>query len=519
VVSLLLVRERGPFFYSFSADPAYVYLVSSLNVAILRFDLIGHTDHPGTPLQLFGGIVIRFLHPFDSDSVLINKIFENPEFYITAIVWALIALTFLVFFVSGLMVYRSTESLWLALLVQAGPFFSSLTVYESLARFRPETPLVFVTQLLITFVVISIFGGSHDKKDPMLYLKFSILSGLGLALKYTFLPLILLPLVVLNGRKEKIKYLIVTFLVFTIFIVPILPQFHRSLEFVAVNILSTQAYGSGSFGLWEPHIALNGVTTLLIAEPVMFFLVLMFPIFLIYFRLSGRVPKNFSRNSRYRLILICLVIISLQLIIFFKNHTLRYFLPTVFLTIPFGLAFFSLISSYMFNGKLSRAILASARVKLVLGVFLIFYISLNLYNYFDVFKKYSVNRREQHKILSSSQGLKLFGYMCSVPDAGLYLGNSYSNYYYSDHYTSVYGDAYTFNAWKKPYKIEYLGQLSMLSDIIGESGKLVFCGLGWSFALFEEYVNENGYELKRLNEPYIKYTSDEVVVEYEVRKL
>ena len=49
-------------FYSKSSDPEFPYLINGLNCAILKFNYIGHIDHPGTPLQIFNGLVIRMTH-------------------------------------------------------------------------------------------------------------------------------------------------------------------------------------------------------------------------------------------------------------------------------------------------------------------------------------------------------------------------------------------------------------------------------------------------------------------------
>ncbi|HYP54345.1 MAG TPA: hypothetical protein VEQ42_12430, partial [Pyrinomonadaceae bacterium] len=52
------VRDaRGPYWLSENLDPSYPYLLNSLNVANLHRPF--HTDHPGTPVQTAGGLLIR----------------------------------------------------------------------------------------------------------------------------------------------------------------------------------------------------------------------------------------------------------------------------------------------------------------------------------------------------------------------------------------------------------------------------------------------------------------------------
>ena len=45
---------RRPYFLDY--DPEYAYLLNSLN--LLEMSVPGHFDHPGTPLQEFGALVL-----------------------------------------------------------------------------------------------------------------------------------------------------------------------------------------------------------------------------------------------------------------------------------------------------------------------------------------------------------------------------------------------------------------------------------------------------------------------------
>jgi hypothetical protein len=58
---LILRSYHGPYYLGYNSDPAYAYLLNSLN--ILNGVPPGHTDHPGTTVQLLGavGILIRWL--------------------------------------------------------------------------------------------------------------------------------------------------------------------------------------------------------------------------------------------------------------------------------------------------------------------------------------------------------------------------------------------------------------------------------------------------------------------------
>jgi hypothetical protein len=58
--ALGLDRARGPSWLGDDYDPAYLYLLNGLN--ILELELPGHTDNPGTPVQLLAAGVIGLAH-------------------------------------------------------------------------------------------------------------------------------------------------------------------------------------------------------------------------------------------------------------------------------------------------------------------------------------------------------------------------------------------------------------------------------------------------------------------------
>jgi len=89
-------------FYSRSIDPEFPYLINGLNCAQLRFNFIGHFDHPGTPFQVFNGIVIKITHLVSGKGDIAQDVFARPEHYMNAISTALLLLQAILIFVVGL---------------------------------------------------------------------------------------------------------------------------------------------------------------------------------------------------------------------------------------------------------------------------------------------------------------------------------------------------------------------------------------------------------------------------------
>ncbi|MEO5569462.1 MAG: hypothetical protein ABIT08_05770, partial [Bacteroidia bacterium] len=79
VLNSAIVIERNPFYSSWS-DPTYDYLFNGLNLA--RGHLDGHADHPGTPLQIYSGITIKFFHLFSNEDDIIKDVILRPEWYL-----------------------------------------------------------------------------------------------------------------------------------------------------------------------------------------------------------------------------------------------------------------------------------------------------------------------------------------------------------------------------------------------------------------------------------------------------
>src|ERR1700733_2281067 len=80
-VSLLIAWNS---FYISRPDPAYAYLLNGVNLAGGHME-IGHTDHPGTPVQCFAAIVIFIKHLFTNNIPLYQDVLLHPESYLYAI--------------------------------------------------------------------------------------------------------------------------------------------------------------------------------------------------------------------------------------------------------------------------------------------------------------------------------------------------------------------------------------------------------------------------------------------------
>ena len=73
----------GEYYLGSYYDPSYSYLINSLNLSQFQGYGVGHFDHPGTPVQSIGAIVINIFHSLQhSNADKINDILDNTEYYL-----------------------------------------------------------------------------------------------------------------------------------------------------------------------------------------------------------------------------------------------------------------------------------------------------------------------------------------------------------------------------------------------------------------------------------------------------
>lgn len=199
-----LKQFKGPYFYGTNADPDYVYLLNSLNIA--RLKLPGHIDHPGTPVQVIGAFTLRATHFFSGKGKIVDDVLARPEFYLHCIYAVFLGLNVVVVFLTGLLIWQASLRVELAMLFQVAPFLT--IVPEQLLKISTE-PILVVSCVLFTALVGRVFIKEDlaSQKDNYL-LAFAFLSALGMATKITFFPLMLVPLVLLRRWADKLYFLI-----------------------------------------------------------------------------------------------------------------------------------------------------------------------------------------------------------------------------------------------------------------------------------------------------------------------
>lgn len=243
----LLRDVQGPF-YLLLYDPSYAYLINALNLSQLSGYGVGHFDHPGTPVQMIGAVTVKLVHILSSsDSEISKDVLSRPEVYLYWINKSLVIINCTGLFLLGIFTFRISGNLFLSLLLQLSPF-TSTELFYGLIIVTPENLLLFDCMCFIVLLVYYYFKSDTEHSNKLsvrLIILFGVICGLGLSTKINFLPLLVIPLIIITGIRSKVLFSAVTLISFTIFVSPALSNYEYFLEWLEKLIISSGKYGKG----------------------------------------------------------------------------------------------------------------------------------------------------------------------------------------------------------------------------------------------------------------------------------
>jgi hypothetical protein len=265
--SLETINNRGFNWYGGGYDPEYCYLLNSLNNASLK--PVGHIDHPGTTTQVYGAVVLRVYHLFDRSAIssLRNSVLNDPERHLFVLNYASLALNCLFLIFTGLIALKATGKPWLAILLQTAPFFSAVALYNGLTRVSQESMLLLSAMMLLTMVAWQFLPGLNRSSRKNILL-FALITGFGMASKIIFFPLVILPLILIPGIRNKLFFILSSICAFILLTFPIWAQYGRMLKWFAGMLIHTGHYGSGATGLIDKSAYINNMVNLMSSDLV-----------------------------------------------------------------------------------------------------------------------------------------------------------------------------------------------------------------------------------------------------------
>ena len=330
-------------FYSRDTDPEYPYLLNGLNIALLEFQRIGHFDHPGTPFQVYCGIIIRFTHIFTGKDSIVQDVMNRPDYYLSAINFSLIFLqSILCFLIAWIGKTRNIKTRALVLL-QSGVLLNTLMLWM-FCRVFPERWLVIVAFL---FIIVYLLYGYKDKHPLKFAIWSGIVMGMGLATKFNFLPLLFLPFLLINSNKNRLIYTVSGIASFFFFLLPIIKRFSQYRRFITAIATHDGFYGQGAERMFDPMRMKNGFFQILETAPELVFIFFAILVALIFATIY-RKKENGNRDILFFTGMF--FIIALQITMVSKHFKDAYLVPLISIY-PF---FLFLLDEFIYktgNGK------------------------------------------------------------------------------------------------------------------------------------------------------------------------
>jgi hypothetical protein len=322
VLCMIFLWDISNFYMSWF-DPVYAYLFNALNIAQGSFE-IGHTDHPGTPLQMLIALIMRITFLFQSNKSLVDDVFTNPEHYVQISSLVFILFNALILFFLGYVVLKKTNNFKTALFLQFTPVVSLVIMY-----FMPvvacETLLVFGgTALVLLSFLYTYTENSYKNKWYVSW--FAVISAFSFAVKISSFPLIILPLIILKGWKNKFFYFIFTVLMFFVFIIPILYKYTEHYDFLNNIFIHSERFGKGEENIIDFNMFFENLLSIFTTEfpfTIAFLGLLITGIMLLVKKRLFTGIENKHKKLIWGLLLMFLV----QIIIVAKHYSFHYLIP------------------------------------------------------------------------------------------------------------------------------------------------------------------------------------------------
>ncbi len=241
-VQLMLRAHSGPFWVWHVVDPSYFYLLDFLN--LLNLETPGHPYHPGTTVQVLGALTLKAAHPLASADGIIDAVLADPEPHLRLVSTVILVVNAVALAVAGWVAYAVFRALLPALLLQTGPFLSTLALKNGF-HVKPEPLLILTMVVLATVTVVALAPGVLERRRRRLAVAFGVLAGFGVATKVTSAPLFLLPLFLLGTLPAIALYGVVSALALVVFTAPAMGAYPVMFEWFTSIFMGSGAFGGG----------------------------------------------------------------------------------------------------------------------------------------------------------------------------------------------------------------------------------------------------------------------------------
>jgi len=331
ISSLILTSLHGPYYLGSNFDPEYAYLLNSLN--ILLGETPGHTDHPGTSVQLLGAAVIGGQYGLArvfgvTEEVLETAVITNPESYLRTINLFFNFSLALGSFMVGYRVFRYSNRWLFVAILQIVPFLFATTILAT-TRIMPEPFLLFITYGLVFFLMPIIFNQTYRLQTNRESVFLGIILGLGIVTKVTFIPLLVL-LWLPDTFKRKVYASLSMVFTFLLITLPIWNKYPAMVQWLINLIIHDGRHGRGEVGLGNAELLSKNFSKLFVSEPTYFILIgiLFFGVAILFWQ-RQKIKGVVVRRNYFIILALFIIILLGQTILTIKHPPIHYSLPSM----------------------------------------------------------------------------------------------------------------------------------------------------------------------------------------------
>ena len=486
ILYVIFSQARGPFYLPFNYDPDYAYLFNGLNLA----SGIGpeHIDHPGTPLQLFTAAAIRLVNIGSSNHAMILTVLSHSESYLRGLNLAVMIGFLISLLLSGFFVWRKSGSMIAALFLQATPFLLAQDFYETV-RFRPEALLLIMILALAAVLYIQVL-----RDEPENWIAIGLLSFLAatmLVTKINSAPFVLLPLFSLRNWKTRAGYVVLLCLFAGLWLLPLIPHYHRFVTWVLGLVTHKERYGTGDPG-WFPHNFASRLTFIIGQRPI-FLLTVLLSVATVargWIFLRGKMLPQEARLTRLLAGLVFADI--LEYVMVGKFEQARYLVPAMTFC---GLNWVILFALAQHWKKEPIKSFASRAIGIGACIFVVSVSASVLRHRYEQMIESRDTHTEMMQVVEREYGDKIlvYYYGCSSLYHALWFGNAYTGRRYGHFITDLFpnhSSAYMVEIFPdKNYWYSVAGPDILLHERLDQGDTLYFVGREWIEGTEREVFN------------------------------
>lgn len=482
----------------YGTDPESAYLINGLNIATGK--AVGHYDNPGTTVQLYSAVILRITHLTRmSGTDIQTDVLSHSELYIETLRKSLIVLNALIILLLGIYASLLLGNIWPGLILQLAPFLSFTLVEQFYTKVAPE-PILFAATSLLVLLLLRYYL-TQNRENSKYAILFGTLAGFGLATKMTFLPVLIIPFIVLETKKLRYYYILCILPAFILFTLPAAKGYLNMLLWFLNLGTHTGTYGQGETGIINPHEYVKSLLAIVKTNKAMISLMVVGSITWLISVLQARKTSNDGFKKEHRLILAVILCQVGSIIMIAKHyHSNHYFFPALSLMGLLIVTLYLLLRKRLNNqttwySKLSLPLAAAA----IVGISLLNIPQLSL-----AYKGYRMSNHSTDETLARlskeyTDYTKIYYYPSSFNVyASLRWGNIYARRFHTERLMQLYPEGLFYNAWEKTFQL-WETDITPRELMLKYGGKLLLVGGPRTYPEIK-LVEENGIKLKKLFE-------------------